>query len=101
VIVASALDNAIEGIERSGEVERTIKLSVDVKADYILVVVDNHASGPVSEGFRTTKPDGADHGFGLQQMRSIAGKYDGAVTPGFDTKSGRFSLNVLLKNRKA
>lgn len=97
-IVASALDNAIEGILRSHDVKRNIHLSIMEFPDFISIVIENYASGSIHEKFRTSKSDRKNHGFGLVQMKDIADKYDGDVQPHYDPVSGKFSLKVLLKN---
>ena len=100
-IIANALDNSIEGILRGSNVEKSIWLNVASASDYISVVVENYSSGPVNDAFRTSKPDEKNHGFGITQMRAIAKKYMGDVQPSYDQATGRFSLQVLLKNKSA
>ena len=97
-LVANALDNAIEGIQRSGDVDRTIQMSIASVSDYVSVLVENPASGPINKDFSTTKPDRGDHGFGLKQIRTIAQKYNGDVEPYYDAEYGKFCLSVLLRN---
>jgi len=99
IIIANALDNAIEGIKRSGDVDRIIAFSMANKSDYISIIVENPASGPADEDLRTSKPDKPNHGFGINQMKTVAQKYDGDIQAGFDPELGKFSLKVLLKNR--
>ncbi|MDR1156792.1 MAG: GHKL domain-containing protein [Oscillospiraceae bacterium] len=99
VVVASALDNAIEGILRSADVKREILLRITNTSGNVSVLVENFVSGPVDVSFRTSKPDKGNHGFGLAQIKAIAHKYDGDVTPHWDPKDGKFSLKVLLQNR--
>jgi hypothetical protein len=100
VIIASALDNAIEGILRSNDVAKSIFLNVKSGAsDYIHIIVENFTTGTVNEDFQTTKSDKINHGFGIARMRSIAEKYNGDIQPSYDQHSGKFSLNVLLENR--
>ena len=100
VIIANALDNAIEGTQRSDDIDRTITLIISRKADYISILVENYASGPIYEDFRTSKQDKQDHGFGLEQMREVTEKYSGSFRPSYDSTTRRFSLKVLLKNQK-
>ena len=100
VIIANAIDNAIEGIIRSGEVEKSILLHVSSESDYISILVENSASGPIAEDFKTSKTDKSSHGFGIAQMKKIALKYSGDVLPSFKRETGKFSLKILLNNRK-
>jgi len=100
VIVATALDNAIEGVLRSTtDVGRCILLNIGRTDEIISIVVTNSSSGPMEHDFRTTKSDKRNHGFGLVQLRSIAQKYDGNVNPSYDRKTEQFMLKILLKNR--
>jgi hypothetical protein len=99
VVAANALDNAIEGIVRSVDVKREVLLDITNASDYLLVLVENFASGPVRGDFRTAKPDKASHGFGLAQIKSVAVKYNGIMEPAWNPKTGKFSLRVLLRNR--
>jgi len=101
IIVASALDNAIEGVDRSEVSDKLISLNVADVSDYIVVQVENYTSGPIDKDFRTAKPDKSSHGFGLAHMKSVAKKYDGVVEPGYNPASGKFTLRVLLRNKSA
>ena len=98
-IIANALDNAIEGIVRSEGVDKRILLHISSTSEYISILVENAAAGPVNKHFVTTKPDKVNHGFGITQMKSVAKKYSGDVQPEYDPYAGKFSLNVLLKNQ--
>lgn len=98
LIVASALDNAIEGILRSDGVDRGIMLHIASVSEHISIFCENCASGPIDENFQTTKPDKSDHGFGITQMRDVAQKYSGDVLPNYDRETGKFSLKILMKN---
>jgi len=102
VIVASALDNAIEGVLRSKNAPKTItvKISSGIESGYISILVENYTSGSLDENFETSKTDKKNHGFGLKQMRDIAIKNDGDIEPCFDPNTGKFSLYVLLRNRQ-
>jgi len=101
VIVANALDNAIEGILRSDNAQRRILLHVANASEYLSMFVENSAGGLIYDDFRTTKSDKSSHGFGLKQMRAIAQKYDGDIQPSFDNKKNKFTLSVMLKNGPA
>jgi sensor histidine kinase regulating citrate/malate metabolism len=101
VIIANALDNAIEGILRSCDVEKTVFLNIAHAAEYISIIVENSASSPIDDNFKTSKPDKANHGFGISQMKSVAKKYSGDIQPSFSVNTGLFTLEILLKNRPA
>ena len=94
-------DNAIEGILRSDGVDRNVLVHISSASDYISIFVENFASGPVDVSFRTSKRDKSNHGFGIVQMKSIAQKYFGDVQLDFNSETGKFSLNILLKNQRS
>ena len=99
-IIANALDNAIEGILRSTNVERKIYLNMQSSVNFVSVIVENYASGLMHDDFQTTKQDKVNHGFGMKQMSDVALKYGGDFRPEYDCKNMRFSLRILLKNRE-
>jgi hypothetical protein len=99
IIIANALDNAIEGVMRSTDAERNIRLSVTSESDYIAIFVKNHSSGLIHDDFRTSKPEKANHGFGLERMKTIAKKYNGDVNPNYIVDKREFILKILLENK--
>jgi sensor histidine kinase regulating citrate/malate metabolism len=100
VILANALDNAIEGIQRSVDIEKTIKLSMSRVTDYISIIVENFASGPIYGGFKTSKPDVKNHGFGMTQMMEMTKKYNGSFRPLYNDEVKKFSLKIMLRNKE-
>jgi len=100
ILIANALDNAIEGILRADDVSRQVILNMTNVADYITLHVENYASASVRSDFKTSKSDKKNHGFGLMQMRSIAAKYNGDMYPRYNLETGKFTLSVLLRNHK-
>ena len=98
ILIANALDNAIEGVLRSDNNNRQITLDIAGTSDYISILVENHASGPIFDDFRTSKAEKANHGFGLEYMRAIAKKYDGDIHPEYSKETQLFRLEILLRN---
>jgi len=99
-IVANALDNAVEGVQRSVDVDRTVILDIIKLADYISIHVVNGATGPVYDDLQSSKPNKKKHGFGIPQMKIIVKKYDGSFMPLYEQNEKRFTLKILLKNIK-
>jgi len=95
-IVATALDNSIEGILRANSANKKIMLNIASYTDHISILVVNSATGPIDENFKTSKVDVQNHGFGMAHMKSVAEKYNGTVQPSFDPDSGKFTLKILL-----
>ena len=99
ILLANALDNAIEGITRSKDVDRVISLDIKCVHEYISILVENYTSEPVSDDFRSSKADKEYHGFGIAHMKAIALKHNGDIHPSFDPATGKFMLTVLLRNQ--
>jgi len=100
VILANALDNAIEGTVRSDNVDGKIVLVISRVADYISILIDNNTTGPIHDDYQTTKLDWKNHGFGMAQMRDVVKKYNGSFYPLYNPKESKFSLKIMLTNRQ-
>jgi len=100
LIIANALDNAIEGIQRSTDIDKTIALSINRVSEYISILIENNASGPVYSDYQTSKPDKKNHGFGMTQMKDIVQKYNGSFRPLYDEETKRFLLKIMLENKQ-
>jgi len=98
-LLANALDNAIEGIIGSADVDRNIKLDFIGTSDYISILVENYSTGPVYDDFRTSKPEVKNHGFGIEHMKEIVKKYNGDVHPDYNPETCKFTLEILLQNK--
>lgn len=96
-LFGNALENAIEAVSRLERPEdRIISLQIREQRRMLVVLVDNNYSGDLvfRDGLpQTSKPEGADHGFGLKSIRLVAEKYGGEVTV---TADELFHLCVLL-----
>lgn len=117
-IFANALDNAMEAIEElyrkelavGTEGEECIRVEIKNKGQFLLLSFQNPMadSGEAekiwgkengrSAGW-TTKTDKVNHGYGITNIESAAGKYGGEVSCGIQkTEEGRtlFCLDILL-----
>ncbi len=96
-LFGNALENAIEAVSRLERPEdRIISLQIREQRGMLVVLVDNNYSGELvfRDGLpQTSKPEGADHGFGLKSIRLVAEKYGGEMTV---TADELFHLCVLL-----
>ncbi|MCD7803012.1 MAG: GHKL domain-containing protein [Clostridiales bacterium] len=96
-LFGNALENAIEAVSRLERPEdRIISLQVREQRGMLVVLVDNNYTGELvfRDGLpQTSKPEGADHGFGLKSIRLVAEKYGGEMTV---TADELFHLCVLL-----
>ena len=100
VILANALDNAIEGIIQSDNVERKVAVNISRAVEYISIFIENNATGLIYNDFQTTKPDVKNHGFGMIQMMEVAQKYNGSLRPSYDSQLKKFTLKGMLKNQQ-
>lgn len=97
-LLGNALDNAAECLKTVDDRQKRI-IEVQIKRvnGMVLVRIANYIPHvPVFSGGLpvTTKDDGANHGFGLKSIRSIAEHYGGAMRISAD--GGRFVLSVLF-----
>jgi hypothetical protein len=100
IVLGNGLDNAIEACARikdSGR--RFIKLSIKIKSKYVFVNIENPVCQNEPEIFpKTSKQDTVRHGFGLENIKSVAEKYDGGLSTIFSRDM--FQLAVIMKNDK-
>ncbi len=77
-LLSNMLDNAIEASEKEASPEMYI--SVSRRRGYETILVKNRISCSVladNPDLASTKPDGAAHGLGVRQIRSVCEKYGG------------------------
>lgn len=105
VILGNALDNALEACKDlrtvRPEAEIYIRLSSSLKRKMFLMEIENPFNGELlmtgQSGFPLTKKKDKDlHGIGLENIKSAAEKYQGAVD--WTAEGGVFTLSVMLKN---
>lgn len=104
IILANAIDNAMDACERlkeSGGEDIVITLSTVIKGNMVLIKVENSFDGVIPRKGKsgdplTMKDDDSIHGYGFQNMRRTAEKYYGGVT--WSVKGNMFILTVLLQN---
>lgn len=98
-IFGNALDNAIECAEKLDDPEqRIISVVVTVQNEFAILRFENYCDSSalvMDTGMPvTTKPDAANHGYGLKSIRAAVEKYDGCLT--INTQNNWFCLNILL-----
>lgn len=103
VLLGNALDNAIEAVEKLPDAaDRIIKLSMITVEEMLSINVENNSYPPPNAKFwekgGTLKDDTRNHGYGIQSMQTIAAKYDGIVTTGYE--NGVFTLSAIMANVK-
>ncbi len=97
-LFGNALDNAIESVSKvENPNRRLITMNVAPKGNCLIIHMENVCEQePAFENGLpvTTKADPTCHGFGMQSMRFIAQKYDGALSARWE--EGLFILDILF-----
>lgn len=97
MLLATALDNAIEGCE--GYTEPYIRIKIVHQGRTLSMLVQNPTNRPVQEKNHrliTQKENANQHGYGIPGMQRIANKYHGHLT--WSLQDDVFSLRVLLQD---
>ena len=100
-IFDNAFDNAIYACTEVPQPEkRWIVLSVQERNYFVLIKVENSKQNVVKmrgDKLLTTKSNSAEHGFGVENIRSVAEKYGGDILCEYDDSS--FTLSVHLSKQ--
>lgn len=99
-LLMNLLDNAMEGAARTPEGrEKAIRFQMKAAGSFLPVLCENTFDGRVeTDGHgnpRTTKPDPAVHGFGIEQMRAVAEKYGSILDISWTEE--RFTVQTALQ----
>lgn len=94
-LLANAYDNAIEAC--LAQPERYIRTKVSTTRNYTVIEIVNPVQKKVSVrgSMPTTKKDRKAHGYGIEIMKQIAGRYNGSCTIGCDGKEFRLKIVLL------
>ena len=95
-LLDNATDASIREPARPGS--REIAITLGPTKNFLRVEISNRTSTDVlkeNRSLHTTKTDKANHGIGLQVVRSIVDKYDGMLR--YDSSRDRFAVSVLLQ----
>lgn len=94
LILANALDNAIENISSK---DPEINLLADEKNGYTRIIVRNTVNEDVlrkNPNLQSTKNNKEMHGYGIESMKLLAEKYNGHLS--FFQENREFSLLIIL-----
>lgn len=95
VLLGNAIDNAIEGIPKTGKKEIYVELSVN--DNFFIISVKNSIEESVlkkNPNLDSTKNEKGQHGLGILSMKEIAKKYNGSIS--FCENNGLFCCDILL-----
>lgn len=98
-IFGNALDNALESVIFLQDPEkRMIHVSVSSQKQFIYVGISNYCEAKIDISDNkfpgTTKPDKANHGFGLKSIKRSVEKYSGTYT--IELKGNWFEVRMLF-----
>lgn len=97
VLLGNLLDNAIEASEQCGEGERWIEMELRQHNDMFWLRIRNASQSiPKLQGgrFVTTKGKEGGHGWGLQNVEDLAGRYGGTVK--YDYSEKFFEVRIVF-----
>ena len=95
VILGNLLDNAAEACAVLLVEQRTLRLKLHYQPDYLVIQTENpQPPGQTGGKGHSTKPDAADHGFGLANIEYLAKKHNGLLKT--KREAGVFRVNVVL-----
>lgn len=97
VLLANALDNAIEAASKVEEAKRLLSISVEKKENMAIIVIYNSFNGILiknGEEIISSKEDANLHGYGLKSIKFIAEKYGGGIY--IKTDEEIFSLYIYM-----
>lgn len=92
-LVMNMVDNAIEGVRRSGSESPVIGLDIHTKNGYFVFICENSAADGeyIREGKNQTVPK---HGLGLKIIRKVAANYQGMTDMEFE--NGVFRVRMVI-----
>ncbi len=97
-MVGNLLDNSIERELQEEEENRVIFLRIAERSGCVYVHIENFCSSEIRFGAEglplTNKPDKSAHGFGVQSVRFIAEKYNGAMS--IYQENDFFNVDILF-----
>ncbi len=96
IILNNILDN---GISAAAECENPhLKITSGIRKNAFLITCENSFCGELKfndNGLpETQKSDSENHGFGLENVRTIAEKYNGGID--ISAENGKFIINIML-----
>lgn len=99
IILDNGLDNALEAVvQLHDQAKRWISIDIQQRQSFLHLTISNPTSesAPIKQGenLKTTKPDTANHGFGMANMRQLAQKHHGTMT--YQCADDVFTVHVMV-----
>lgn len=101
-IFGNALDNAIESVVASEDVQkRLIHLEVKMVRQFVCIQIENTCEGEVilEQGVPQTKKNKRNHGYGIKSIVRTVQKYNGNTL--FSVEDNWFALKILIPIQKS
>lgn len=95
--IGNALDNAIEGCQRSNLSQQHIYISMQQIDDKIVVEITNSAGNINLNNLQTSKKNKSAHGIGMDSIRASVEKMNGYMK--YDCNYNVFSLKMIVSNK--
>ena len=95
IIISNLLDNAISAAADTEESVRFVVLRLKERQNVIILVCENSFDAGTAAKHREEIDNDRLHGFGLKNIREIAGRYEGGIL--IDKHEGVFTVTVMLK----
>ena len=90
-ILSNLMNNAMEAVGYLPEKEREIRVDIHVRADYLVVTVEN----PFAEEYIRMEKSG-ERGYGSRILQEIAQIYDGTCNMKIDREKRIYKSTVIL-----
>lgn len=100
ILLANALENAVEACGRY-KGERYIKMEIATYKSNIFITICNSCEQNHKQSrkkLRTEKKDRDYHGYGIQNMKAVAEKYNGSLF--YEEKEGEFTVKIHLEEQE-
>ncbi len=95
-IIGNALDNAIEGCQRSDAPHKHIWISISEEREKLFLVITNTSDKVYTAVLSSTKKGKGLHGIGIGSIKSSVDWLGGLVK--FDHEDGIFKMNIMVHN---
>ena len=95
-LLGNAFDNAAEYLSGVDEQKRYVSFTLKRRGGFVFLEVCNYYEGreDVCVGMKTSKPDGAMHGYGVKNMNRVTEKYGGEFS--VRAEGGAFYVTALI-----
>lgn len=96
-LFGNLVDNAIEAVEGLDEGKRVISLNIKAKRGFITINIHNYFDKQIEfedKLPRSTKGDGAYHGYGMKSVQMLCNKYGGEMS--VTAQNNVFNINIVF-----